>query len=92
MLTLQMLKDMPPGTMFATGTIVDAPEGINLANTGLMLRWVAIRGDYHDWTIYAHMGSYSTEWIRAHGDKVGAEDNIKKLVPCKDEAFEMYRH
>lgn len=92
MLTLQELKDMEPDTIFATGTIVDSPDGINLANTGKTLRWVACRGGIHDWAIYAQAESWSADEVKRLGDKVGSEANIKKLVPCDDEAFAMYRY
>lgn len=97
MLTLQQLKDMKPDTIFAKGELVDDPDGINLARTGNKVRWVAVRGGIHDWAIYAqnpHYGelNYDFDWVRRHGDKVTSEANIKKLVPCDDEAFAMYRY
>lgn len=90
-LTLQMLKDMEPG-IFATGTVSDNPTGINMTNSGKLLRWVAVRGQIHDWKIYCHWADKSEDWIRRQGDKVHNDENIKKLVPCDDEAFKMYRH
>lgn len=94
MITLQQLKDMKPGEIFATGIINDGPTGINLANTGKTLRWVACagRGGVGDWAIYAHTDDHDAEWIQQQGDKVQSEENIKKLVPCDDEAFGRYRH
>ena len=91
MLTVKMLKDMPPKTMFASGTVEDSPEGVNLTNSGCELKWVAIRGGIWDWTIYIHFDEHTAEWIMRHGDKVYNPHNIRKLVPCDDEAFEMYR-
>jgi len=44
MLTLEDLKNLEPNTIFAKGIIVDSPEGINMARSGKMLRWVAVRG------------------------------------------------
>jgi len=90
-LTLQALKDMAPDTIFATGVTTDDENGINITSSGEALRWVAVRGGIHDWTIYAHYSSWSEEAIRQNGDKVYSEDHIKKLVPCDDEAFNMYR-
>lgn len=92
MLTLQQLKDMPDHTIFAHGTTIDAPDGINMANTGNQLRWIAKRGQIHDWAIYIHFAIYDEDYIKAHGDKVTNEHHIKKLVPCNDEAFGMYRY
>lgn len=92
MLTLQQLKKMKPDTIFATGTVEDSPEGVNMTGSGKTLRWVAVRGGIHDWTIYAHTEDHNEQWIRNHGDKVMHRANIKKLVPCDDEAFAMYRN
>ena len=91
LLTLEDLKNMDPKTIFATGEIIDSPEGINMTNSGKRLRWVAVRGDIHDWTIYCHFADKGLDWIRRQGDKIHSVDNIKKLCPCDDEAFKMYR-
>lgn len=92
MLTLQKLKDMKPSTIFATGVDMDSPEGINMTGSRKELKWVAVRGEIHDWTIYIHFVSKTSEWIKSHGDKVCSENHIKKLVLCDNEAFEMYRY
>lgn len=57
-----------------------------------MLRWIAKRGNYHDWTIYLHWADKSWEWIEEAGDKPMSEVYIRRLVPCTDEAFAMFRH
>lgn len=80
MLTKAMLEVMPPNTIFATGEIVDNPEGINMTNSGKILRWIAKRGWIYGWTILVR-----------EGDKVTGEHNIRKLVPCDDEAWKLYR-
>jgi len=92
MLTIEKLKAMKPETIFAQGTSNDSPDGLFMANTNRQLRWVAVRGDIHDWTIYCHFAEKDWEWIKRQGDKVGMESNIKLLVPCDDEAFAMYRY
>lgn len=92
MLTLQQLKDMEPDTIFATGTTTDDSDGVNLANTGQKIRWVACRGDIHDWAIYAQDESWDEQRVKEMGDKITSKNNIKKLVPCSDEAFAMYRY
>lgn len=92
MLTLEQLKAMPPGTIFATGTANDDPKGLFMANTNRQLRWVACRGGIHDWAIYCHFADKSEQWIQRHGDKVHMEKHIRKLVPCTDEALAMYRY
>lgn len=93
MLTLQMLKAMPPQTVFAKGIVPNSPDGIYMTNTrkGDNLMWVAQRGNMHDWTIYCHWGENGEAFILQNGDKVFDVKNIKKLVPCDDEAYEMYR-
>lgn len=92
MLTLQQLKDMPSDDIFATGVAIDNEDGLFMANTGKELRWVAVRGGIHDWAIYYHFSDKSADWIRSYGDKVYDERNIKKLVPCNEEAFALYRY
>ena len=91
MLTIDKLKYYEPG-IFARGVTTDNSDGINLADTGKELRWVAVRGDIHDWAIYCHFADKTYEWIKDHGDKVHRGVHIKKLIECDDEAFQMYRH
>ena len=92
MLTLQQLKAMPPITVFATSEAENSPEGIFMTRDGGALRWVAVRGRMWDWAIYCHWSDKSIEWIEAHGDKVYDKATIRRLVPCDDEAFKMYRY
>ena len=96
-ITITDLKEMKPSTVFAKGVLNDSPEGINLANTGNDVRWVAKRGDIHDWTIYAqnpHYGEleWSYEKVETNGDKIISTDNILKLINATPEALEMYRY
>ena len=90
-LTLDALKKMKPGR-FVSGLAIDSPRDINMTGSGKVLRWVAVRGEYHDWAIYTHWESKTEVQIMQYGDKVGNESNIRKLVPCTDEAFKMYRY
>lgn len=86
MLTIKKLKDMDAGKIFATG-VGTYPELIDKE-----VRWVAVRGEgYHDWTIYYHYPSNSEIFISKCGDKCFSKDVIKRLVPCDDESFAMYR-
>lgn len=93
-LTLEDLKAMPEFKIFATGVIEDSPKGINMMNTGRMLQWVACRGGTYDWAIYCWYESdgWSDERIHDEGEKVTSEENIRKLVPCTNKAFLMYRY
>ena len=91
MLTLKALKEMKPG-VFMKGVTVDDSTGCNMTGSGKDLKWVASRGDIHDWAIYVLFSDRSWEEVKSNGDKVYDEENIKKLVPCDNEAFEMYRY
>ena len=93
-LTLEDLKEMQPFTVFATGITENSPDGIYMTNENLgkKLMWVAKRGEIHDWAIYIHWAEYGEEYVRDYGDKVTSPTNIKKLVPCDEEAFKMYRY
>ncbi|MFA6971791.1 MAG: hypothetical protein WC208_10370 [Gallionella sp.] len=90
-LTLEMLKAMPPKTMFASGTAFDKKGELWMSGSGKLLRWVAVRGEVWDWTIYCHFAENDEEWICRHGDKVFGDEHIRRLVKCDDEAFKMYR-
>jgi hypothetical protein len=85
MLTLLQLKAMPPFTRFATGITV------NPRLHKQEVRWVAERGEIHDWTIYYHFSNRSIDAVSREGDKVFTPELIRELVPCDDEAFGWYR-
>lgn len=91
-LTLEDLKAMQEYEQFASGIIEDSEDGLNMAGTNQMLKWVACRGLIHDWTIYVHFAYYSNQFVHDYGDKVTSRENILKLVPCDAEAFAMYRY
>lgn len=94
MLTKGDLDTMNPGP-FARGITVDSPEGCNMNNSGKPLMWVAVRGQIHDWAIYVdnfEHPSVSYELIARLGSKVSSKENIRKLVKCTDEAFNLYRY
>ena len=93
MLTLEKLKEMKPNTIFASGIALDNPDGINMMNQGVELRWVAQRGGIHDWCIYVHYKHlYNNQQVADFGDKVFSSETIRKLVPCDEAAFKMYRY
>jgi len=92
MLTIKQLKEMKPG-IFLKGEVIDSPNGINMENSGRQLKWVAVRGGIHDWAIYCYLADgYSYEYVRDYGSKVISEENIKRVVPCDNESFKMYRY
>ncbi len=94
LLTLDKLKAMKPGEIFANGLTTNSPDGLYMTDENLNgeLRWLAKRGDgYHDWAIYSFWSTHDLDWIMQHGQKVSNENNIKKLVACEDAAFELYR-
>jgi len=85
-LTVKQLEEMQPG-IFA--------KGQDYEDNGDTIHWVAVRGGIADWAIYY---SYETgevldwDWIKDYGDKVVMEKDIRKLVPCTDECFALYRY
>jgi hypothetical protein len=92
-LTLEKLKKINAGDIFAKGNTIDCQEGVNMSNSGRELRWVAKKGFGHDdWAIYIHFAINSDEWIEQSGDKVTSEKNIRFLVPCTDDVFNKYRY
>lgn len=93
MLTLEQLKSLPPNTVFAKGITINDPKGVYMTSyrEGDEMIWVAKRGGIHDWCIYIYWEEAGEEYCLSNGDKVMSKDNIKKLVPCNDEAFNMYR-
>lgn len=91
-LTLDRLRYLPPGP-FATGRVSDNPVGVHMTGSDKLLRWVAVKGgSQYGWKIYCHWAEHTAEFVRAHGDKVIDEANIKKLVDCDDEAFKEYEY
>lgn len=92
MFTIQFLKLTKPETIFACGETIDAPNGVNMMNTGKQLRWIACKGRVNDWALYVGEVSHSYKYIQQYGDKVYSEEAIRKLVLCDDEFFKAYRY
>ena len=82
MLTLKKLKKMKPG-IFAKGASVDA---------GIPIKWVAVRGDVEDWAIYYGRIDWTYDNVKNWGYKIYDKVFIKQLVPCNNEALNMYRY
>ena len=94
MLTLKKLQDMESHAIIDKGEAVNSPEGIFMTDSdiGRAMRWVAKRGNIDDWAIYIHWAQHDYDYIKNHGIKVTGAKDIKKLVPCDDEAFKRYRY
>lgn len=71
------------------------------------VKWVAVRGSIHDWAIFHSMGASivtadffddpihlkaNNERIASTGAKLCKESDIRRLIPCDDEAFQMYNY
>ncbi len=91
MLTIKDLQDMEPGAIIDSGVTIDNRTGINMSGSDRVLRWVAVRGNIHDWAIYVLFAEEDEYTVRRQGDKVIGKENIQRLVPCDDEAYRMYR-
>ncbi len=103
LLTLEHLKTMSPKTIIAQGVIKNNPEGffVTRENLDRDIRWIAQRGNFHDWTIYYGWDKsiendpegvpIGFDMILSNGDKMYNKDIIRRCVPCTDEVFQMYR-
>ena len=118
MLTVNDLDRMAPKTIFASGIgLIEHPwfndatpvsEGGSLEEDGrnTKVKWVAMRGQIHDWAIYHSMDAnlckadfFDSQFhlalpdsmIADHGAKLYDRAKIKEFVPCDDEAFKLYR-
>lgn len=92
MLTFKSFLKIPSGKVFAQGEIVDSSEGLHMARTGRLLKWVAVKGYIDDWCIYTGFADKSFDFINRSGDKVHDKSNIQKVVPCDEDVFKKYRH
>lgn len=92
-LTVEMLESMDPYSVIASGVVDNSPEGIFVTryHPEEKVMWVAKRGYIHDWTIYYHWEKYEQRYVLEHGDKLFNRETIRRLVPCTDEAFLLYR-
>lgn len=102
MLTLEDINNKSPG-IFRTGIEqIHNP----MTNDLVLVKFVAVRGEINDWAIYHSLSSNFTGvlglddkdtyilpdgLIEKLGDKLRNVEDIKKLVPCDDEAFKQYR-
>ena len=66
--------------------IDDAIPGLE----GISIRWIAFV-DGGMWRIKYGQMNRDGWWIIRHGNVLGMEAEIRRLVPCDDDAFAMYR-
>jgi len=85
-LTIKKLKEMEEGQIFAKGQNF-IPE----LWKGGTSNWVAVRGGARDWALYYGRVYHDYADIKRCGDKAFTETIIRKLVPCTNEAWAMYR-
>ena len=92
-LTIEHLNNMEASLPFSSGIIENSPEGVYMTNNrvGDKLLWIAKRGRINDWAIYIHWEESGEAYVLNHGDKIRQREDIRKLVPCTDEAFKNYR-
>lgn len=72
-----------------------------------LVKWVAVRGGVRDWAIYHSLGGNLCQeeyfdcdchllstWhqLAHHGEKLHHMDEVRKWIPCTDDAFALYRH
>ena len=67
-------------------------DEIFLGGEGTITKWVAVKGGIDDWAIYSGPKEHGFDKIRSYGSKIYIESLIKKLVPCTDEVFKLYRY
>lgn len=91
MMDLEQFSKIEDGAIFASGELPDEPGGLNMTNSGKMLRWIAKKGYGNDWAIYCYWNTVSDETITAHGQKVSNNEHIQKCVPCTIEMMKRYR-
>ena len=92
MLDMKSFLKIDSGKVFDRGEIIDCPEGLHMARTGRMLKWVAVKGYADDWCVYTHFADNDWDFIRRSGDKVTGKENIQKVVPCDEDVFSCYRY
>lgn len=93
-LTAELLRNMQDGEVFASGKFINSPEGIymSMRRPEDEMMWQAVRGTgFHDWAIYANWASDGWDEVLRSGEKITNYSNIKKLVECDEDAFNLYR-
>lgn len=93
LLTDKKLDQMLPGEIINIGITTNDEQGVYMTEDrkGTEMIWVAKRGGIGDWAIYADWKENGAARCISNGQKVTSEANIRKLVPCTDEAYKRYR-
>lgn len=91
MITIAEFNAIPYGEIFDRGTATDNAEGINMTDSGNVLKWIAKKGGGDDWNIYVHFDGHDEAFIKKHGQKISDKDNVRKLITCDDQMMAKYR-
>lgn len=93
MITPELIKALPDGKAFASGTVFNSPEGVYMTSTrkGDLLKWIAKKGHANDWAIYIYWAELDDSFILDHGDKITSDKFIQFVIQCTPEALKLYR-
>lgn len=83
-LTMNILNNVEKGIILATGLAKDNSSGLNMSNSGKLLRWVLKLGTIGDWCIYTHYKEYNVHTVAQTGDKVFGKENILNVIKIDD--------
>ena len=95
-MTLKEFIMMPDNEVFASGTILNHPEGLYMTSSdiGKRLKWLAKKGSVNDFAVYCYWdGEMSDEDILSYGQKVPGSCVVvlKRLLNLEDAVWERYR-
>lgn len=80
----EMLKAMEPRELIAYGKVTDHRLGL------YPVRWIAVHVKDGEWLILHGRESWSFQRVLDEGSLTIKRDLIRELVPCVDEALELY--
>ena len=92
-MTIEDFNKIPPGTIFASGIVIDSSIDICIISNRLNepLKWIAKKGYDNDWAIYCGFQEDNID-IENNGSKICDKEHINKLVNCDKEMFNRYRY
>ena len=90
-MTIEDFNKIPPGTIFASGIVINSSIDIYIISNRLNepLKWIAKKGYCNDWAIYC---GFQEDNIEDDGNKICNKEHINKLVNCDKEMFNRYRY